>query len=110
MFEFFSVDMIINILIGLLSAVVFIYCFVSLKRTSKTDGMGYLSNFSLAFLFYFLSNVSGYLSVGVAFLMGEAAGSEYFDLYVSLPGYIFAITALMYFVIGVKKSKLLRSA
>lgn len=110
MFEFVTLDFAVSTIMSVISSIVFLYCFISLKRSSKSPGLEHLSKFSIAFLCYFIGDLLTYISFIPAALLAGEVGSPYFELYLNAPYYILSAIALVFLISGAKQFKIVRTA
>lgn len=100
-----------DVAMSVIAIIVNVYAYVSLKKTYKIKSDKYLSHFSKGFFAFALSTFFSLFSFIIIILFaGIAADSPHFEFFVALPYNIAFAIGLIYFVLGIKNSKVLRAA
>ncbi|MFD1218285.1 hypothetical protein [Microbulbifer celer] len=101
-FSALPTDMIISILIGLLSTAVFLYCFLSLRKSGKIAQLKHLSYFAVGFLLYFIGNILNYTVLPVMSLVSAGGGLDGADVVTDVIYYLLNFGAAVYFFMGAR--------
>lgn len=101
----------LDVAMSVIAIIVNLYAYFSLKKTYKFRSDKYISYFSKGFLAFAISTFMSLCSFITIILIARIVGdSPHFDFFVDIPYNIAFAIGLVYFVLGIKNTKVLRAA
>lgn len=99
-----SSDLAVSFLIGIISTLVFLYCYISFKKSYKLSNIKHLKYFAFAFLCYFLADIFNYSIFTILAVIMDDSVYDLPELVLSGPSYLLSFAAAVLFVLGAKSS------